>query len=263
MKTAEYINIAVLCAATVLILATQALPPGYILLAGGLAQLLLSTGKEFRRNVGLVYGAVALLGIAPINTSTEMDHVIKLGVPMLLVVTVPFLVTRYVYKSNLISFPLRIKRKWTKREVFYYFLTIALAYLFLPIILKTGNSYLNWTIEPGIRSLVESFVGLNAVGAWDELFFISTVFVIFRRHLPLHVANLAQAVLFTSFLYNMGFQGWCPIFVYAFALSQGYMYNRTNSLFYVLAVHLSIDVVLHLALVNLHNPELADIFITN
>lgn len=258
---AEHVNIAVLCAASVVLIALQIHVVGYLLLAMGFALLWL-TGRDFRNTVGLIYGCIALLGAAPINTSTELSHIFQLGIPMLLVIFVPYVVVRYVYKKDIIRFSLRLRRRWTKREVFYFVLTITVAYLILPIILKTGNSYLNWDIQDNTRSLVESFLGLNAVGSWDELFFISTVFSIFRFNLKLWVANLAQAVLFTSFLYNMGFQGWCPVFVFIFALTQGYWYYKTNSLAYVLAVHLTVDLVLHMALTNLHNPELVPYFIT-
>lgn len=210
----------------------------------------------------LVYWAVALLSIAPINTSTEPSHAVLLGVPMVLALFTPLLVSKYIYKNNLVKFRFNWRRKWTHIEVFYYLLIVWLAYLIMPIILQAGDSYLNWDITSSARSLTESFIGLNAVGAWEEIFFISVVFGIFRRHFTLWPANLAQAILFTSFLYDMGFIGWCPLFIYIFALSQGFLYARTKSLAYVLAIHLSIDVVLHLVLVNLHNPGLVPIFIT-
>jgi membrane protease YdiL (CAAX protease family) len=254
-------NIVILCAASVLLVALQYIVAGYILLAAGFALLWLS-GRDFRRTIGLVYACIALLGISPINTSTDLQHVIRLGVPMLAVIVVPYIVTRYVYKLDIIKISLRLRRRWSKREVLYYFVTVLATYLILPIILASGNSYMNWNIENNTRSLVESFLGLNAVGTWDELFFVTTVFALFRFKLKLWTANIAQAVLFTSFLYNMGFQGWCFPFVFLFALTQGYWYYKTNSLAYVLAVHLTIDLVLHLALTNLHNPQLAPIFLT-
>ena len=49
---------------------------------------------------------------------------------------------------------------------------------------------------------VALFVGTNALGTWDELFFICTCFALLRRHLVDWQANLIQAVLFTSFLWE-------------------------------------------------------------
>lgn len=257
----EYISLVFLCASAVLLIAVDNLPFGATVFATGLASLLFAP-PDFRKHVLLIYWAVGLLSIAPINTSTEPLHILLLGLPMALALLTPIIVGKYVYKDNLVRIPFNFRRRWTRLEIFYYLLIIFIAYLFIPIILQTGSSYLNWEISPNTRSLVESFIGLNSVAIWEEIFFVSVVFGILRRHFTVLQANLAQAVLFTSFLYDMGFVGWCPLFIYIFALSQGFLYVRTNSLAYLLAIHLSIDVILHLALVNLHNPGLAPIFIT-
>jgi membrane protease YdiL (CAAX protease family) len=153
-------------------------------------------------------------------------------------------------------------RQWKKKEVLYVLWTAALGYLLLPLMLRSGGSYLNWQIEPGFHNLAVSYIGLNVVGIWDELFFVSTVLGIYRKHLPFWAANLAQAVFFTSFLYTLGFQGWSPLVIFPFALTQGYIFKRTDSLLYVLTIHLTLDLVLHLTLVHLHHPEWLPFFVT-
>lgn len=260
-KITEYISLVFLCLSAVLLVALEHSLLGYLVLIVGLIILFYSPA-QFRKNMLLVYWGVALLSIAPINTSTEPSHVVLLGVPMALALFTPLLVSKYIYKNNLVRFPFNFRRKWARKEIFYYLLIVFIAYLIMPIILQTGNAYLNWDITSSPRSMIESFIGLNTVAIWEEIFFVSVVFGIFRRHFSLLQANLAQAVLFTSFLYNMGFVGWCPLVIYIFALSQGFLYARTNSLAYLLAIHLSIDVILHLVLVELHNPGLVPIFIT-
>jgi len=260
-KRNEYISLVLLCASAVLLVALENFMFGPVVFVAGLASLLYSP-LQFRKNMVLIYWAIALLSIAPINTSTEPSHAVLLGIPMAVALFTPLLVGKYIYKNNLVRFPFNFRRKWARKEILYYLLIVFIAYLIMPIILQTGDTYLNWNITSSPRSMVESFVGLNTVAIWEEIFFVSVVFGILRRHFTLLQANLAQAVLFTSFLYNMGFVGWCPLFIYIFALSQGFLYARTNSLAYVLAIHLSIDVILHLVLVELHNPGLVPIFIT-
>ena len=107
------------------------------------------------------------------------------------------------------------------------------------------------------------FIGTNALGIWDELFFIITVLALLRRHLPFFWANAIQAVLFTAFLYELGFRGWAPLAIYPFALLQGIVFKKTHNLLYIIAIHLTIDFVLFLALINAHHPHLVDIFITS
>lgn len=76
-------------------------------------------------------------------------------------------------------------------------------------------------------------VGVNAVGTWDELFVLCTCFALLRRHFPVWVANLLQ----------------------------GWVFTRTGSLTYVLAVHLLFDAIVFLAIVHAHNPQLVAILV--
>jgi membrane protease YdiL (CAAX protease family) len=75
-------------------------------------------------------------------------------------------------------------------------------------------------------------------------------------------ANAAQAVIFTLFLFELGFRGWAPFAIFPFALSQGYIFNKTHSLLYVITIHLIIDLVLYLALIHAHYPQWLPIFLT-
>ena len=62
---------------------------------------------------------------------------------------------------------------------------------------------------------------MNAVGLWDELFFICTCYVLFLRHFRTPVANVLQAMIFVSFLWELGYQAWGPFLTIPFALIQG------------------------------------------
>ena len=50
---------------------------------------------------------------------------------------------------------------------------------------------------------------------------------------PLAQANVLQAVLFTSFLWELGFHAWAPFFIFPFALLQALIFTRTKSLSYI------------------------------
>ncbi len=257
----EYVNIAWLCASIVVLIALQNMLAGLVMLGLGLLSLL-ACSPEFRRNIALVYGCAALLGLTPINTTINFTHGLTMGIPLFLVVFGPYYISKYVYKNKLVRFPFGRGREWKSREIFYVVFTLVVGFLILPPMLRSGSSYLNWQIEPGAWNLINSYVGLNVVGFWDELFFISTVLGIFRKHLRFWVANLAQAIFFTSFLYTLGFQGWCPLIIFPFALTQGYIFKKTDSLLYVLTIHLTLDLVLHLTLVYLYYPNWLPFFIT-
>ncbi len=261
MKKMEYGNILLLSLATIVLVALQVKPLGFSLLALGLASLWLCR-RDFAKNIALVWLAVGVLGLTPINTSTAFPHTLLMGVALFLTVFVPYYITRHLYKNKLVRFPFGHGREWKKKEIAYVGLTAVVTYLLLPFMLRATGSYHNWDIQPGAWNLAVSYVGLNIVAIWDELFFVSVVLGILRKFMPFWVANLTQAVIFTSFLYTLGFQGWSPILVYIFALSQGYIFKKTDSLLYVLTIHLTLDLVLHLTLVYLHYPTWLPFFIT-
>lgn len=213
-----------------------------------------------RRHLPLVHIALIILGLAPINTDLDNTHMAIMGAAITLSVAIPYLISAKIYGDHLIKFPLS-HRRWDKAMFGYIGLTLALTYLLLPAYLVSTGSYLNWTVEGTAEGLTRLFLAVNAVGTWDELFFIATVLAVFRRYLPFWWANLAQAVIFTSFLYELGFREWGPLLTFPFAVLQGYIFKRTNSLDYVVTIHLALDLILYLALIHTHHPEWLNIFI--
>jgi len=63
-------------------------------------------------------------------------------------------------------------------------------------------------------------------------------------------------------LWSWGFTGAGIAIIAAFALTQGWIYERTKSLSYVIAVHLTFDLVMIAVLVWAKNPTWPDIFLT-
>ena len=187
---------------------------------------------------------------------------IVMGLFLSLAVIFPYLASRYVYQDHVIRFRFRAKNVWTKKSIGYILIAVPLVYLLLPFLLRDTGSYLNWAVEPGAGNLTRLFIGTNALGIWDELFFINTVFVLLLQHVRFPIANLVQSILFTSFLYELGFQGYMIILIFLFALLQGYIFKKTESLLYVITIHLLFDLILYLALIYLHHPTWFPFFIT-
>ncbi len=206
------------------------------------------------------------LGISIVSTtSMEADvswpRFIAIGTALTLAVTVPFLVDRFVFKRRAIRFPWRTGRRWPTAEKLYLAGVPLLGWLILPFYFITSGAYQNWPNITDGSELARFFVGVNAVGTWDELFFICTCFVLLRRHFPTLIANLLQATIFVSFLWELGYREWGPLLTVPFALLQGWIFTRTGSLTYVLIVHLLFDAVVFLAIVHAHNPGMFAIFL--
>ena len=257
----KYGSVALLLVAAMLILPLEQKAEGYSAMLAGVAMLALAE-RRFAKHVFLLFVSLAILGSTPIDTSIDLQHIVLMGVPLLLAIGVPYVVFRYIYQEPEIIQYHFSRHKFTRSQVGYIFLALVVSYLLLPFWMQSTGGYMNWSVATDPQSLFVLFLGTNGLGIWDELFFIVTALGILRHHFPFWQANLVQAILFTAFLYELGFQGWAPYAIFPFALSQGLVFKYTKNLVYIIAIHLTIDLVLYLALINAHHPDLLPIFIT-
>jgi hypothetical protein len=233
---------------------------GYVLLGATLLYSAAYNRKLFRDAVLLAFSLI-IMSLVPINTDISAQHMIEMGLAMGLIVTVPYLVSRYIYKDHAIRFPWHFRERWSWQKWAYIGLVAVVGYLLLPYYMIETKAYLNWPDADTAGEILRLFAGTNALGIWDELFFICTAFVLLRRHVPFWIANLFQAVLFSSFLYELGFTSWGLPMTFLFALIQAYIFRMTHSLFYIVCVHLLFDLFLFLVLIHAHNRDILDIFL--
>ncbi len=257
----RYSSLLLLMAGTVVAIPLEDKPLGFSLLALGVG-CLAATSVRFAQHIILVFISIGLLAATPISPDIDDAHFLTMGGYLSLAVLIPLFVTRYIYKESVIRFPIG-KHTWTKGHIGYLLLAAVLSYVLLPLWMSTTGGYQYWTVVLEPLQLFVLFLGTNGLGIWDELFFIITVLALLRKHLPFYQANLVQAVLFTSFLYELGFRGWAPFAIFPFALLQGIVFKKTENLLYIIAIHLTIDLVLYLALINAFYPDVLNIFITN
>lgn len=213
------------------------------------------------RDISLI--TVGLIIIRTISLEARLDNIgmISFTVALGAAVIVPYTISRFVYKDRAVSFPWRTGEKWSFFQWGWLALVMVLAWLILPWYFITSGVYQNWPAISDANEISRLFIGVGAVGIWDELFFICIVFVVFLRHLPPWLANVLQAVVFVSFLWELGYREWGPALTIPFALIQGYIFLRTKSLAYVVTTHLLFDAVVFAVLVHAHNPHLFDFFL--
>jgi membrane protease YdiL (CAAX protease family) len=210
------------------------------------------------RDLSLI--AAGLLIVSAIPLEAELDNVAILRFTVALggAVAVPYAISRWVYRDWAIRFPWRGGGRWTTFQWTWLVAVLVLGWLILPFYFITSGVYLNWPVVDTPELIARLFVGVGAVGIWDELFFICTCFALLRRHFPDWQANVLQAVVFVSFLWELGYQAWGPVLTIPFALLQGFIFMKTRSLAYVVTVHLLFDAVVFLVLVHAHNPGMLD-----
>lgn len=207
------------------------------------------------RYLGLA-APLLILVLAPIDTNLSWGHIIALGVPFIAVLIIPPLILR---RPDIITFKFwPEKLDWV--DVAYTLISIPLAWggFALYFGMLSPEVPFNWVLppEPDGVELFKLFMGINAVGIWDELFFINICYALIRSLFPYQIANPAQAVIYTVVLYDMAFTGWGPVFIYILALTQGAMFERSKVLIWVLIVHLIVDYFLFQAIVETYYPNL-------
>jgi hypothetical protein len=217
--------------------------------------------RALLRDLALITAGLVAISLVPITTDISTEHMLVMGTAMILAVGIPYGVSRFAFKDHAVRFPVMTGHPWTRTEKWYLVAVVVMGYALLPAYMVNTGVYSNWPAVSDPEGIFRLFLGTNVLGIWDELFFICTCFVLLRRHLPLAQANVLQAVLFTSFLWELGFHAWAPVFIFPFALLQAVIFTRTKSLSYIVAVHLLFDFVLFLVLLHAHNRAWFDIFV--
>ncbi|MEJ6490744.1 CPBP family intramembrane metalloprotease [Leucobacter sp. USCH14] len=219
------------------------------------------------RDLSLIVMGLGVVRLIPLAAQLDNWSMVKFTLALGGAVAVPYVVSRFVYRDRATSFPWRGAgsargERWGPYHWAWLVAVIVLAWLILPWYFITSGVYQNWPVVDTPDLIARLFIGVGAVGIWDELFFICTVFAVLLRHFPVWIANLLQMIVFVSFLWELGYRSWGPILTIPFALVQGIIYLRTRSLSYVVTVHLLFDAVVFAVLVHAHQPELFDWFPT-
>jgi membrane protease YdiL (CAAX protease family) len=235
-------------------------PVGYVVLVVSLIGAWVVDRPLFRDLLLIALG-ITIVSLVSVKADITWGNIALLGTVFTAAVVVPFAVDRFVYRRRAIRFPWRSRRRWTRGEKVYLIATPALGWLILPFYFLTSGVYENWPDVETPSEIARLFVGVNAVGTWDELFFICTCYALLLRHFQPWLANVLQAIIFVSFLWELGYQAWGPLLTIPFALVQGMLFHRTKSLTFVLMVHLLFDLVVFLVIVHAHDPAALPIFL--
>ena len=262
IRTALRVASALLVAgAAVLLFAVHVRPVAYVPLVLGVA-LAFAVDRKLGKDLLLIAVGQGIISAISLHAALDNAAMARFTVALSLAVVVPWAISHFVYRDRVIVFPLRTGRRWNRPQWIYLGVVVLAGYLILPFYFIGSGAYLNWPAIHTGEEIARLFVGVNAVGIWDELFFICTAFALLRQHFPLWTANALQAVIFVSFLWELGYQEWGPLLTIPFALVQGWIFSWSKSLSYVVTVHLLFDAMVFMVLVHAHNPHLFNFFVT-
>lgn len=274
--TPALVPAALVCLAAPVLFVAQVVWLGWIVLAVAVASAVLvdlragtpivpaprsAPVPSLARDVFLVALGQFVVSLIPLHAELDDAAFVRFTLGLGGAVVLPYVLSRFVFRDRAIRFPWRGGGRWAWWQWAWLAGVIVLGWLILPFYFVTSGVYMNWPVVDTPQLIGRLFVGVGAVGIWDELFFVCTVFVLLRRHLPDLTANVLQAIVFVSFLWELGYQAWGPVLTIPFALVQGFLFLRTRSLWYIVTVHLLFDAVVFGVLVHAHNPGLVSIFL--
>ncbi len=250
MRPLVLLNTTLLTLSAITLIGLQ-LPLGLLFLLVG-AVISVGLRYEARSHFLLLYASLFVLSLTHINTDLSDLHMVSMGLKLTAVIALAYFGTKFLTPAQAIDFDWHwevIKQPLSKK---YLIIGMFVGLVIIPFYYWHTQAFLNWSVDFSPWEITKLFIGTNGLGIWDELFFINFVFVVLRYHLKFWYANVAQAVLFASFLFELGFTGWGPLMIFVFALLQGCIYEKTKSLGLVLILHLTLDFILFLSLLYLH-----------
>ena len=163
--------------------------------------------RDLGKSLLLIGFGIGIIGTISLAADISYGHMVLMGSILLIAVVVPYVVDRFVFKRHIVRFPINTGRRWTTGEYVWLVSVVGLAWLIMPFYFITSGTYLNWPAVHEPSELIRLFIAVNAVGLWDELFFICTAFALLRHHFVMWQANILQAIIFVSFLWELGYAG--------------------------------------------------------
>ncbi|GGA72115.1 hypothetical protein GCM10011490_23600 [Pseudoclavibacter endophyticus] len=216
--------------------------------------------RAFARDVSIIAVGMGIISLHSMKADLSWGNMVVMGTVLAAAVFVPYALSRWVLKDHAVRFPTRKNTRWSRLEWGWLGAVLVLGWLILPTYFITSGAYQNWPAVTEWHEIARLFVGVNAVGIWDELFFMCVVFTLYRRHFSFWTANVLQAIVFVSFLWELGYRAWGPLLTIPFALVQAWIFSKTRSLVYVITVHLLFDLVVFLTIVHAHHRDWLTIF---
>jgi membrane protease YdiL (CAAX protease family) len=262
-RVSEVLAAALIALAALALFIGQGLPLsmgiGYAALVAGLG-IAFATNRLLARDLMLIAVPLAAISFISVEANLEWGNIALMGAVLTACVVFPYVMSRWVFRDHVVRFSGRPGEPWSRGEWAWLAAVLVLGYLILPVYFITSGSYQNWPVVETPSEIARLFVGVGFVGIWDELFFICVIFALLRRHFPFWVANVLQAIVFVSFLWELGYRSWGPALTLPFALIQGWIFEKSRSVYYIITVHLLFDVVVFLVLVYAHHPTWLPIF---
>lgn len=227
---------------------------GYLALVAGVG-LGFVASRPLGRDLGLIALGLGIVSTISVEADISWPNFFLLGAVLTAAVIVPHVVHRRLLRDDAIRYPRRHKEPWSRLEWGWLVFVLVAAWFILPRYFIHSGTYLNWPAVETPSEIGRLFLGVNAVGIWDELFFICMIFTLLHHHFPFWTANVLTSIIFVSFLWELGYRAWGPLLTIPFALVQAVVFTKSRSLPYTITVHLLFDFIVFCSIVHAHHPQ--------
>lgn len=215
---------------------------GWVLLALGLA-VAAAGNRRLAADLLPTASGIAILGLLPVIGFAPAGAALFAAL-LGLAVVVPWFVSRFLTRRDAVSFAWSDGWPWSRARLWVLLAVPVAGVLVLAPYLVFAGGHEFWPPFRGASGAVTLALGILALGLWEELFFIGVVASSLRPHLAAWAAIALRVMVAVPLLWSWGFQGLGPWIIAAFSVFQGWLWERTRSLSYVIAVHLAFDLAL-------------------
>jgi len=189
---------------------------------------------------------IALLIVVPFTTDASLLNLILLAPVYLLSLVLPRLVL-WNYDKTILRIQF-FPKVWRRADFIHVCVAIPLSVLglFLYLTYASPEVVNNWDFST-VTTFLHFFLlglGMYLLAFWDELFCQNTVLPIFDKLFGYPVAIVFSSTVFAAVMWDLAFRGWGFLATFIFAFSQGVLWRRSRSLFWVILVHFILEAAL-------------------
>lgn len=252
VRQIEFLVLAILLAVAYATLAVVHNPLGWLVLVVGIV----GASVRLRREALIYYYIVAVslvaLYLTPISAGNSPLNVAVSLFALATALAIPYASSHVMFKHSLIHLAVDFRRRWARPEWIMFAVSIGISVTFLGLFFLTGDAYKHWKLDTTYDVIV-TFALIMLIGIWEEFYFIASVFGVLKKFLPAVYASALQAMMFSGFLFQFGFQGWIIPFTFIYAFAQGLTFYKFRNLALNISIHFTVDLaVFVLLMVRLH-----------
>lgn len=219
---------------------------GWVMLVLGLILSYVRLPRQTWIYYAMIAVSLGVVYLTPFSVGNSIPNIFVSLFVLMAALAIPYVGSHRLFKHSLIHFRLSF-RGWSRLELMTFAGSVGVTITFLAAYFLMGDAYKHWQFATPY-DIVVAFTLIMLIGMWEEFYFIASVFGVLKKFLPVFVAAVLQALMFSAFLYQFGFQGWIVPFTFMYALAQSLTFYRFRNLALNVSIHFCVDLAVFILL---------------